>query len=67
MKRYCIICHSMFGCVKDGVKHSCDSCGSSRNCMFLYDSQIRNVTSGICENCWENHGVQVHSEVSVAA
>lgn len=62
MKRYCIICHSMFGCIKDGVKYSCKSCPSSRSCLFLYDYSARNVTSGICETCWENHGTQRFKE-----
>ena len=56
MKRYCIICNSMFGCVKEGVKHSCKTCPSSRSCFFLDEPSIRNIIPGVCENCWENHG-----------
>lgn len=56
MKRYCIICNSMFGCVKDGVKRSCKTCQSSRSCFFLYDSSAGHLVPGICEDCWETHG-----------
>jgi hypothetical protein len=56
MTRYCIICRSMFGCIKESIKYSCESCPSSPGCLFPYDSSKVNVTSGICENCWGNHG-----------
>jgi|GEM_PF-4319843 len=67
MTRYCIICQSMFGCVKESIKYSCKSCPSSPGCLCLYDSLKVDVTSGICENCWENHGRRRFKEAVQAA
>jgi hypothetical protein len=67
MKRYCIICRTMFGCVKDGVKYSCNSCNSSGGCLFLDDPVVRGIKNGICEGCWEAHGSLKFKEVRQAA
>ncbi|MBN1627753.1 MAG: hypothetical protein JW944_14635 [Deltaproteobacteria bacterium] len=67
MKRYCIICHSIFGCVKEGIKYSCDNCPYSQSCFYLSDPSDRNITSGICDKCWESHGMLTYKEAAQAA
>lgn len=59
MKRYCIMCESIFGCVKGEIKHDCYDCTLVGNCKFRDNSTVSpvekkiQVTGGICEPCWQ--------------
>ena len=58
MKRYCIVCENIFGCVKGGIKYDCVDCICMGSCKFRNVgtmSYVKNtqVTGGICEGCWE--------------
>ena len=54
MKRYCIACQKIFGCLKGGEKHDCTSCDTTIHCIRRNDHPGPQVTGGICKDCWEN-------------
>jgi len=53
MGRYCIVCHTLFGCIKGGIKYICESCADVDQCYVLAHAKEKQVTGGICQNCWE--------------
>lgn len=54
MKRYCIACQKIFGCITGGEKYDCTSCDLTDNCIRRNDHSGSQVTGGICKDCWEN-------------
>ncbi len=63
MKRYCIVCHEMFGCINGGEKHECSNCSSFNNCPYRNDSNKSHITGGICESCWQKrHAIKMTYE-----
>ena len=53
MGRYCIICKTLFGCVKGGEKHVCSDCLDGDSCTIRHHFIMAQVTGGICEDCWQ--------------
>ena len=52
MGRYCIVCQTLFGCVKGDIKYVCEDCADADHCPVLADANKEQVTGGICQNCW---------------
>jgi hypothetical protein len=53
MGRYCIICHKLFGCIKEKVRHVCQDCESVDLCSMPDHFVMSQITGGICDHCWE--------------
>jgi hypothetical protein len=53
MGRYCIICNTLFGCIKDKVRHVCRDCESVDLCRMPDHFVMSQITGGICDHCWE--------------
>ena len=53
MKRYCIVCQEMFGCIKKGKKYECIDCSLDHHCPYRDDVSRSQTTGGICKSCWE--------------
>ena len=53
MKRYCIVCENIYGCVKGEKKNDCSDCNIVHNCNHNNDLTSSQVTGGICQECWE--------------
>ena len=54
MGRYCIICKTIFGCVKERVTYVCSDCRDLGRCGLRLDVVMSHVTGGICETCWQS-------------
>ena len=54
MIRYCISCHKVFGCIKQGKKLDCDDCAENDRCISKSNVSLSHATGGVCKNCWEN-------------
>ena len=53
MKRYCIVCENIFGCIQKGRKNVCCDCDDFNVCGYDNDIAGPHVTGGICQECWE--------------
>ena len=54
MGRYCIVCRTLFGCVKEREKYICSECVNRGSCAFRHSYLMSQVTGGICDECWQD-------------